>query len=244
LILLIGGTVASGKSTIATQLANLLGIVRIQSTDMLREVMRMMIPERLLPVLHTSSFIAWKRLPISDREDHDWDRLVAEGYRSQAELLTVPCEAALLRAVEERVPIIMEGVHVHPDLLDLTPEESDVIKVHVMLAILKSKNIKSRLQNRGANEPLRKPQKYLDNLDSIWSLQSYLLSEADRCGVAIITSENREKAMFQIIRQVNSELARHFTGSAREVFGPVVDLLQNQGDTPLHWQEIVPRLRS
>ncbi len=56
LILLIGGTVAAGKSTIATEIAHLLEIVRIQSTDMLREVMRVMIPRRLLPVLHTSSF--------------------------------------------------------------------------------------------------------------------------------------------------------------------------------------------
>jgi len=64
LILLIGGTVAAGKSTIATEIAHLLEIVRIQSTDMLREVMRVMIPKRLLPVLHTSSFDAWKTLPL------------------------------------------------------------------------------------------------------------------------------------------------------------------------------------
>jgi 2-phosphoglycerate kinase len=243
LILLIGGTVASGKSTVATQIAHLLGIVRIQSTDMLREVMRMMIPERLLPVLHTSSFIAWQRLPLSDREGRDFDQLVAEGYRSQAELLAVPCEAVLQRAVEERVPIIMEGVHVHPELLELAPGDEDVIKVCVMLATLKSKQIKARLKDRGASEPLRKPKKYLDNLDSIWSLQSHLLSEADRCDVSIITSENREKAIFQIIQQVNVELARHFTGSAREVFGPVVDTLQPEGSETPQWQEIVPLLR-
>jgi len=58
LALLIGGTVAAGKSTIATEIAHLLEIVRIQSTDMLREVMRMMVPKRLMPVLHTSSFNA------------------------------------------------------------------------------------------------------------------------------------------------------------------------------------------
>ena len=38
-------------------------IVRAQSTDMLREVMRTMVPQRLLPVLHTSSFVAWKEMP-------------------------------------------------------------------------------------------------------------------------------------------------------------------------------------
>ena len=59
LIFLIGGTAGCGKSTIATMLANRLDIVRTQSTDMLREVMRIMMPSQLVPVLHTSSFTAW-----------------------------------------------------------------------------------------------------------------------------------------------------------------------------------------
>ena len=63
LIFLIGGTAGCGKSSTANMLANRLEIVRTQSTDMLREVMRTMIPEQLMPVLHQSSFTAWKGLP-------------------------------------------------------------------------------------------------------------------------------------------------------------------------------------
>jgi len=242
MVLLIGGTVAAGKSTIATEIAHLLDIVRIQSTDMLREVMRMMIPERLLPILHTSSFNAWKTLPIQDKKDRDWDQLVAEGYRSQAELLAVPCEAVLQRAVEESVPIILEGVHVHPDLLNRRPEDSDVIYVYVMLAVLKSKNLKSRLRGRGVDVPERRAERYLDSLDSIWSLQTFLLSEADRCNVPIITTEDKEMAILQIIQQVNVELALHFTGSPGQVFGSVVDELQHKAETA-SWHEIAPLLR-
>ena len=242
MVLLIGGTVAAGKSTIATEIAHLLEIVRIQSTDMLREVMRMMIPERLLPVLHTSSFNAWKKLPIRDKQDRDWDQLVAEGYRSQAELLAVPCQAVLQRAVEEGVPIIMEGVHVHPDLLKLAEDDPNVITVYVMLAVLKSKKIKSRLKGRAVDVPKRKPERYLDNLDSIWSLQSFLLSEADRCDVPIITSGDRETAILQVTQQVNIELAKHFDGSARQVFGPVVDQLGPEVETNA-WYENIGLLR-
>jgi len=242
LILLIGGTVASGKSTVATEIAHLLEIVRIQSTDMLREVMRMMIPKRLLPILHTSSFIAWKALPIRDEQDRDFDQLVAEGYRSQAELLTVPCEAVLQRAVEENVPIILEGIHAHPELLTLTRNDSEVIKVFVMLAVLKSKKLKSRLQGRGVDVPQRKPKRYLNNLDSIWSLQSFLLSEADRYDVPIITSGDRETVVLQITQQVNNELAKHFKGSPREVFGPVVDQLEENPDAKV-WHENIAILR-
>ena len=60
LIFLIGGTAGCGKSSIANTLASRLEIVRTQSTDLLREVMLTMIPEQLMPVLHQSSFTAWK----------------------------------------------------------------------------------------------------------------------------------------------------------------------------------------
>jgi len=243
LALLICGTVGTGKSTIATEIAHLLEITRIQSTDMLREVMRMMVPKRLLPVLHTSSFNAWKALPIQDEKNRDRDQLITEGYRSQVELLAVPCEAVLQRAVEECVPIILEGVHVHPDLLARAPGNSDVITVHVTLAVLKSKDLKSRLRGRGVEVPQRRTKRYLNNFESIWSLQSYLLSEADRCDVPIITNEDKDKSVLQIIRQVNGELARHFTGTAQQVFGDVVSKVGDRAKTS-SWRQIVPLLRN
>ena len=242
LALLICGTVGTGKSTIATEIAHLLEISRIQSTDMLREVMRMMIPKRLLPVLHLSSFNAWKSLPMRGANDRDRDQLIAEGYRSQVELLAVPCEAVLQRAVEECIPIILEGVHAHPDLLARAPKDSDVITVHVTLAVLKSKELKSRLRGRGVELPHRRAERYLNNFDSIWSLQSFLLSEADRYNVPIITNEDKDKSILQIIQQVNGELARHFTGTKEQIFGDVVGAVKERAELS-SWREIVPLLR-
>ncbi len=241
LLLLICGTVGTGKSTIATEVAHLLEIVRIQSTDMLREVMRMMMPKRLLPVLHTSSFNAWKALPIQDAKERDWDQLVADGYRSQADLLAVPCEAVLQRAIEESVPIILEGVHAHPDLMDRLPDDTDAIVVHATLAVLKSKELKARLRGRGAEVPQRRAKRYLNKFESVWSLQSFLLSEADRCDVPIITNHDKDKAIQQIILQVGYELSRHFKGSAGDVFGPVVDGVQDHVEHE-SWHQLVPLL--
>ena len=242
LALLICGTVGTGKSTIATEIAHLLEITRIQSTDMLREVMRMMVSKRLLPVLHASSFNAWKSLPVQGGNERDRDQLIAEGYRSQVELLAVPCEAVLQRAVEECVPIILEGVHVHPDLLARAPKDSDVITVHITLAVLKSKELKSRLRGRGVEVPQRRAKRYLNNFDSIWSLQSFLLSEADRCDVPIIPNGDKEKTVLQTIQQVNVELARHFTGTPEQIFGGVVGELKEKAETS-SWREIAPLLR-
>jgi 2-phosphoglycerate kinase len=48
LVILIGGTTGVGKSTIATQLAARLGIVRVVATDAIREVMRSMLSSELM----------------------------------------------------------------------------------------------------------------------------------------------------------------------------------------------------
>ena len=243
LILMICGTVGTGKSTIATEVAHLLDIVRIQSTDMLREVMRMMLPEQLLPVLHASSFNAWRALPIQDARGRDRDLLIADGYRSQVGLLSVAIEAVIQRAVEESVPIILEGVHANPEISMNLPEDTDAITVHTTLAVLKSKELKRRLRGRGAEVPQRRAKRYLNTFDSIWSLQTVLLSESDRCDVPIITNTDKDKTIHQVVLQVNYELSRHFEGSPRDVYGEVVD---RAGDVPddAEWFERVPALLS
>jgi 2-phosphoglycerate kinase len=222
LLLLICGAVGTGKSTIATEVAHLLDVVRIQSTDMLREVMRMMLQPRLIPMLHTSSFNAWKALPIQDKKQRSREQLIADGYRMQTDLLAVACEAVLARAVEESVPLILEGVHAHPDLLKRVPANSDAVLVQVMLAVLRSKDLKERLRGRGVEVPQRRAKRYLNKFESIWTLQSFLLSEADRCEVPIITNQDKDRSVMQVILCVNQELTRQFHGTPETVFGAEV----------------------
>ena len=241
LVLMICGAVGTGKSTIATEVAHLLDIVRIQSTDMLREVMRMMMPRRLLPVLHTSSFNAWKELPIQDKQNRSREQLIADGYRIQVELLAVACEAVLLRAVEESVPIILEGVHAHPDLLKLAPDDSDAIVAHVTLAVLRPKELKARLRGRGDLVPQRRAKRYLNKFESIWTLQSFLLSEADRCDVPIITNQDKDRAILQIVLHVNEELSKHFGGTPAEAFGELGEALF-QSARPPGWRDFATGL--
>ncbi|MDT8322186.1 MAG: hypothetical protein RQ826_16845, partial [Xanthomonadales bacterium] len=170
------------------------------------------------------------------------DQLIAEGFRSQVDLLAVPCEAVLLRAIEESVPLILEGVHAHPDLLERVPQDTDAIAVHVTLAVLKSTDLQSRLVGRGEEIPHRRSNRYLNNFDAIWSLQSFLLSEADRCDVPIITNEEKDRSVQQIIHQINHELEKHFDSSVPAVFGDVVDELGERAGK-LEWQELVPLVR-
>ena len=208
LLLLIGGAPGCGKSTIATEMASRLDIFRTQSTDMLREVMRVMIPERLLPVLHKSSFDAWQALP-DEEPGEDLERQVAHGYRSQAELLFVSCDAVIQRAVRERVSLVLEGVHVDATLVRRLNVDQGVVVVPVMLAVLKKEQLRNRIQGRGGVVPQRRAKRYLQNFDAIWQLQSYLLDEADRYGVSIVTNDDKEETIREIMRVVVDHLAKN-----------------------------------
>ena len=219
LILLIGGTSGCGKSTVATALANQLDIVRMQSTDMLREVMRTMISERLLPTLHRSSFNAWRAL--SSREQspaEDEDALLAEGFRAQVDLLSVASEAVIARALRERVSLILEGVHIHPSMVERIPQDSDAVIVPIMLALLKRSDLKERIRGRGTKVPQRRTERYLEHFDEIWRLQSFLLSEADRTRIPIIVNGDRDKVVREIMQTVIDTLSKDFSSTAAEVF--------------------------
>jgi len=222
LVLLIGGTAGCGKSTTATNVANRLEIVRTQSTDMLREVMRMMTPERLLPGLHTSSFEAWKALPGINAERGCNDAQLADGFHAQAELLSVACEGVVQRALRERVSLVLEGVHICPSLLDKIrgKETDDALIVPVMLAVLDRDELMERIRGRGSAAPQRRAERYLENFDAIWRLQSLLLDEADRARVPIFQNDYTDKVFREIMRHVISILSRGFSRRPREVFRP------------------------
>ena len=218
LVLLIGGTAGCGKSTTATFIANRLDIVRTQSTDMLREIMRVLVPEPLLPVLHRSSFDAWRALPGHENRQQCSDTEFADGYRAQAEPLSLACEAVLQRALRERVSLILEGVHMQPAFLDRIPEDADALVIPVMLAILDPAVLRQRIRGRGHEVPQRRAERYLKHFDDIWRLQSFLLSEADRAGVPMIENSDREKLFREIMRSTIGRLCVGFSRSPDKVF--------------------------
>ena len=212
LLLFIGGVPGCGKSTIATEVANRLGIVRTQSTDMLREVMRIMIPQKLSPSLHTSSFKAGKTMHIPKRYNTA-DGHLFYGFQMQSEMVEVACEAVVQRALNENVSMIVEGVHIRPSLLDRLLgriELSQAVVVPICLAVLNKKRLIRFIKGRSSENKQRRARRYLENIDAILQLQTMLLSEADNEDIEIIDNKKVADTTLDIINIIIQTIAAKY----------------------------------
>ena len=203
LIVLIGGTTGSGKSTISSELAYRLDISRHQSTDMMREIIRSYLSPQMVPTLGYSSFEAWRGLPGSaDENEPATGNRVISGFLSQFGAMKLALEATIGRAIEEHHHLILEGVHVVPTELNLDVKQGEAVVIPIMLASLDKELLKKQLKRRGREKDARQASHYLKNLDEIWELQSWLLNEAERAGIHIIENwyiEDTVRAALDII---------------------------------------------
>ena len=114
LLVLIGGVTGVGKSTVATQLAGRLGITRVIATDQLRQVVRAFFSHDFMPAVHHSSFNVATAL----RTYGDDQSGTVAGFLRQAHDLAPGIDALVQRAVSEGTPIVLEGVHLLPEIPD------------------------------------------------------------------------------------------------------------------------------
>lgn len=210
LLILIGGTTGCGKSTVSSEIAHRLNIVRTQSTDMLREVMRLMIPDRLVPTLHMSSFNAWEAIPSWKGQPVRLETHLEQGYLAQAGQVAIGIEGVLHRAERERLSLIVEGVHIHPGLQRNLASSVDAIVVPIILAVVKKRRLRKQLLGRGKQTPSRRAERYLNHFDAIWGLQEFLLAEADRHTIPVVPNDDREETIKLVMEVIADVLTGEF----------------------------------
>lgn len=150
LILLLGGVSGSGKSTIAAELAYRLSIPGTQSTDFMREIIRSYLPAEVVPTLMYSSFEAWRGLPFPrDAQSAELENPVITGFLSQLNTLGPALRATVARSLKEERDVILEGVHVVPNHMDLKEAIEQAVTVPMMLATTKKESLRQHLKSRG-----------------------------------------------------------------------------------------------
>ncbi len=223
LVLLIGGATGVGKSTIATQLAARLGIVRVVATDAIREVMRSMFTKELMPTLHTSSFNADTAL--REPPPRAADRVIV-GFREQAAAVSVGLNALLERAAVERTSLILEGAHVVPGFVDIEEYADRCLAVECVISVDDEATHRLHFSVRSAELPGRPVERYERGFDKIRKLQKYIKSQALSHGVPIIPNHYLDQAIGAVIDLVVERAAERVpqVAAAGEGNGQVVEL--------------------
>jgi 2-phosphoglycerate kinase len=201
LIVLIGGGTGVGKSTLATQLATRLGIVRIISSDAIREVMKGVFSSDIMPTLYTSSFNADEvvRGKLPGNED-----AVIVGFRDQVAAVSVGIKALIERAVTEGTDAIIEGAHVVPGFIDLDVGREALV-VQLVVAVDDEELHRSHFYVRGSEARARPVERYLRNFPNIRKIQKYIKSQALQHGVPIVPHYHLDATLASIIDLVISQ---------------------------------------
>ncbi len=211
LVIYLGGASGTGKSTLALDLAPLLRIYRINNTDTIRQVMRMVFSPAILPAIHRSSFeeSAPDEVPFRDEaaavsRDEERQRLIAT-FEEQATRICVGVRAVVERAVAENLSVVVEGVHLVPPLVPFADLEGAAYQLPLMLTTLDEETHRERFLDRGP-QGLRRAERYLESFRAIRSIQQFLLQQAEHHDVPLIESTEREVTVQRAMRVVTGAL--------------------------------------
>ncbi|MCA1832038.1 MAG: ATP cone domain-containing protein [Actinomycetota bacterium] len=198
LVILIGGGTGVGKSTMATQLAARLGIVRIISTDAIREVMKGVFTPAIMPTLYTSSFNADEvvRDTLPPGEDP-----VLVGFREQVSAVAVGVNALIERAVLEQTDVIIEGAHLAPGFIHPNVTDRAVV-VHIVIAVEDEDLHRSHFYVRAHETRARPVDRYLQHFPNIRKIQRQVKSLALQHGVPVIANYNLDATLASVIELV------------------------------------------
>lgn len=204
LLILFGGATGVGKSTLAAEVAHRLGIQKLVSTDTIRQIMRMMFSQDLLPAIHYSSYEAWKERTIRASEGHQ--QAVISGFREQAVKVLVGVRAMVERAIQENSSLVIDGVHLVPGLTGLEQFENRVHDVQIIVSTLDRQKYLERFPRRETREGLRVTQRYWDNFENILQIQDYVLDMAENHDVPIVENDNFDQTVSSILTVVTNTL--------------------------------------
>lgn len=182
---------------------------RIQSTDILRDVVRLFVYQQFAPELHVSSYDAWRVLNFSDSNDHGPGSKLIFGFRAQSDKLAETIDAVIERSIKERASIIIEGIHIHPGYYRRVIQQ-DAVVIPLLLTNPSAEKLKANFRRRGEISPSRSASQYMNNFSAIWEIQDYLITEAQRYGVPFIPNTDFDDTLTAVISAITKCLEKRF----------------------------------
>lgn len=193
IVVVLSGAPGSGKSTLATRLAVRLDITRVVTTDAIREVLRVVVPDTVLPELHGSTFdVVGDAGPMRFAE---FDR--------QCSAVVQATGAVASRLATEHRSMILEGVHLTPGAITrrLADHPADPIVVERVVMIDESRH-SDHLRTRSEHEPLRGSDRYLDRFPTLRAIQDHLIERARAAGTRIVDVHEATELTQSIVDEI------------------------------------------
>lgn len=208
LVLYLGGASGTGKSTLALDLAPLLRMYRINATDTVRQVMRMVFSPAVLPALHRSSYELDEEEAAGGRPARRPSRRRVEAaFLEQAVRVLVGVRAVVDRSVAENVHVVVEGVHLVPPLVPFADLEGAAYQVMLLLTTLDEEEHRGRFLTRDRALG-RRGERYLDHFTSIRRIQDLLLERAEAHDVPLLETRERDASLQHALELVTGVLRR------------------------------------
>ncbi|MCA3748257.1 MAG: 2-phosphoglycerate kinase [Rubrobacter sp.] len=207
IVVLIGGATGVGTSTLAADVARRLNIQSVIGTDSIREVLRHAISPDLVPALHKSSYAIKPediRIPVKE------ENTTLYGFRIQASQVAVGVEAIVDRGLKEGTNLVIEGVHLVPEIiLDRYRDHPNVCSLVVYLSDEAAH--RSRFYIRALGTAMRRPaEEYIAHFREIRQIHDYIVESARRMGVHTVENfsiENSSDAAVEIVANRVSGIA-------------------------------------
>jgi len=230
-VVLLGGATGVGTSTLAADIARRLNIQSVIGTDSIREVLRKAISPDLLPILHKSSYGVKRediRIPVAEEER------VLYGYQAQASQVSVGVEAIVDRGLKEGTNLIIEGVHLAPQIiLDRYKDHPNVCSLVVYLS--DPEVHVDRFQVRALGTSMRRPaEEYVHHFRQIRQIHDHILDSALRTGVQAVENVSIEAASDAAVAFVANRISSMAEKAHKREPSLLLDAGTPRGGVPIH----------
>jgi 2-phosphoglycerate kinase len=203
-VVLVSGAAGVGKSVLAAELGYRLGIPRVVSTDSVRQALRSLISPELSPILHASSYAAWRAelMPHEMANAKPKRKRVARGFQAQVQQMSRAIEAIIERNVKEATSLVIEGTHLVPGLSPQRPDDRALV-IEIVLVVGDEDDHRENFSRReGRTHRMRPSDDYLEHFAEIRMIQDFVLEQAAREGSPVVDTTDFDRAVERAVEHV------------------------------------------
>jgi len=223
-VILVGSASGIGKSTVAAEVAKVLGIKHLLETDFVREIVRGIIGKEYAPELHKSSFDAYTTLRNQQNFD-DKKSLINAGFVEHASFVIPAVEKVINRAISDFDDVIIEGVHLVPGLINIE-QFKEYANIYFFVLEADEEEHKNRFVKRAMQ--IHRGGKQLEYFSENRIIHDFLIDRARENGVKVIATENIDGTVRKILTNITETCTNVMLKNSVDELADVVDIIINK----------------